>query len=515
MTGRGRPPLTLIILDGWGVNPNREGNAIALARKPNWDRLVAAHPPATLLTSGTSVGLPPGRIGNSEVGHLTMGAGRVVPQSLTRITRAIYDGDFFDNSSFHAAMAHVKQRGTRLHLMGLASEGGVHSSLEHLWALIELAERHGVEKVAVHCFTDGRDAAPTSGKGFVTEVEQQLRSRHLGKVATVVGRYYAMDRDNRWARIERAYRAVVEGRAEFSASTGPGAVQDAYDRGETDEFIRPTVVDPDGTIRSGDAVVFLNFRADRARELTRAIALSDFAEFARPRHPADLSFVCMTEYDRTLGLPAAFPPQPLDRILSAVLSDAGLRQLRLAETEKYAHVTYFFNGGTEVPFPLEERVLVPSPKVATYDLKPEMSAFEVARVAAEWILGGKADVLIVNFANADMVGHTGNLEATIRAVEVLDTCLGRLLAAIRKVEGTALITADHGNAEMMIDPVTGGIHTAHTLNPAPLVLVGHPGRIESGRLSDVAPTMLAMLGLDQPREMTGRSLIYPDLYKIT
>ncbi|MNR80237.1 2,3-bisphosphoglycerate-independent phosphoglycerate mutase [compost metagenome] len=503
-------PLALIVLDGWGINPDAKGNAIATARKPNWDRFIKQYPWAPIPTSGESVGLPPGQMGNSEVGHTNMGAGRVVYQDLTRITKSIFDGDFFSNPTLMAAIQHVKRTGGRLHLMGLTSDGGVHSSLEHLWALIELAQRQGVSPVYVHCFTDGRDTAPTSGLGFVTQVEEQLQTRSLGHVATVVGRYFAMDRDNRWERVEQAYRAMVDGKAEFTASNGVEAVKQAYDRGETDEFIKATVIDPQGTIKSGDAVIFFNFRPDRAREITRAIAIDTFDAFGRPNHPRDLFFVCMTQYDETFGLPLAYAPQSLDRILSPVLADAGLRQLRTAETEKYAHVTFFFNGGVEKAFPGEERVLIPSPKVATYDLKPEMSAFEVAHVAEDWIRNNQTDVIIMNFANADMVGHTGDFQATVKAIEALDKCLGQVIGAIEHVGGTALITADHGNAEMMIDPVTGGVHTAHTLNPVPLIMVNHPGKVRSGLLSDIAPTMLDILGVPQPQEMTGHSLLLRD-----
>jgi 2,3-bisphosphoglycerate-independent phosphoglycerate mutase len=503
-------PLALIVLDGWGLNPDPKGNAIAAAQTPNWHRFMRQYPWASIPTSGESVGLPPGQMGNSEVGHTNMGAGRVVYQDLTRLSKSIHDGDFFENPTLLAAIAHVKRTGGRLHLIGLTSDGGVHSSLEHLWALFDLAQRHGVRPVYVHCFTDGRDTAPTSGKGFVTQVEAQLRARDLGRIATVVGRYYAMDRDNRWERVEQAYRAMVDGQAEFSAASGVDAVEKAYARGETDEFIKATRVDPEGTIRSGDAVIFFNFRPDRAREITRAIALATFDAFERPHHPKDLFFVCLTQYDETFKLPIAYAPQSLDRILSPVLADAGLRQLRTAETEKYAHVTFFFNGGVEKPYAGEERVLVPSPKVATYDLKPEMSAFEVAHVAENWIRNDQADVIVMNFANADMVGHTGDFQATVKAIEALDKCLGQVVGAIEHVGGTALITADHGNAEMMLDPLTGGIHTAHTLNPVPLLMVNHPGTLRSGLLSDIAPTMLDILGLPQPKEMTGHSLLVRD-----
>lgn len=499
-----RTPLAFIVLDGWGINPDARGNAIAAAKKPNWERFLRQYPCAQIPTSGEAVGLPPGQMGNSEVGHTNMGAGRVVYQELTRITKSIYDGDFFENERLLKALNDVKARGTRLHLIGLCSNGGVHSSLEHLYAFFDLAQRHELAgRVFVHAFMDGRDTAPTSGVGFIRQVGERLGA--LGKIATVSGRYYAMDRDNRWERVEKAYRAMVDGEGE-RAHSALEAVERSYAKEVTDEFIMPTVVESEGTIRNGDGVIFFNFRPDRAREITRAIALADFDAFARP-NKSEVTFVCMTQYDATFGLPIAYLPQSLDRILSPVLADAGIRQLRTAETEKYAHVTFFFNGGVEQPYPGEERVLVPSPKVATYDLKPEMSAFDVADVADDWIRHDRADVVIMNLANADMVGHTGNYEATVKAIEALDTCLGKIVGAIEHKGGAAIITADHGNAEMMIDPVTGGIQTAHTLNPVPMILVNYPAQLKSGLLSDMAPTILDILELPQPHEMSGHSLL--------
>ncbi|HEY9900682.1 MAG TPA: 2,3-bisphosphoglycerate-independent phosphoglycerate mutase, partial [Pantanalinema sp.] len=495
-------PLALIILDGWGINPKREGNAIAMAHKPNWDRFITTYPSVAIPTSGEAVGLPPGQMGNSEVGHTNMGAGRVVYQDLVRINKAIYDGDFFTNPVLVEAMEGAKRRGGRLHLMGLVSDGGVHSMQEHLYALLEMAARLGVPQTYVQAITDGRDTPPTSGGRYLHELQKRLDAMSYGEVATIVGRYYAMDRDNRWERVELAYRAFVDGVAEHRAHSAGEAMEGAYMRGETDEFIKPIIVAPEGRLRSGDSVIFFNFRPDRAREITRTLTDPGFDAFERPNFP-ELQYVCLTQYDATFGLPLAFQPQSLDRILSPVLADAGVRQLRTAETEKYAHVTFFFNGGVEKPYPGEERVLVPSPKVATYDLQPEMSAFQVADVAEQWIKEAKTDVIIMNLANADMVGHTGDMKATVKAVEALDICLGRIIRAIEARGGTAIITADHGNAESMYDPASGEIMTSHTLNPVPLVLVGSDAKLRTGLLSDIAPTMLDILGIPQPKEMTG------------
>ncbi len=505
-----KSPIVLIILDGFGINPDPDApaNAIKLARKPHLDRLIATYPHGQIPTSGESVGLPPGQMGNSEVGHLNMGAGRIVYQDLTRIDKAIHDGDFFDNPVLLEAMIHARARGTALHLMGLVSDGGVHSHIEHLIAILEMARRSEVSTVWIHAFTDGRDRPPTSGAGYLATLEAACARIGVGQVATVSGRYHAMDRDKRWDRVERAWRAMVLGDSPYHAPSGARAVEMAYERGETDEFILPTVCAEAGRIAAGDSIIFFNFRADRARQITRAIALDDFDGFERPVRP-HVHFACMTEYDVTFGLPVAFAKQSLDRILSPVVADAGLRQLRCAETEKYAHVTFFFNGGIEKPYAGEERVLIPSPKVATYDLQPEMSAFQVADTAVEWILARRADLIVMNFANADMVGHTGKLEPAIRAIEVVDECVGRVVRAVEQVGGAALITADHGNAEMMLDPRTGQPHTEHTLFPVPTLLVGYPAGLREGLLCDVAPTLLELLRLDKPPQMTASSLLVP------
>jgi 2,3-bisphosphoglycerate-independent phosphoglycerate mutase len=504
-----RPPLALIILDGWGINPDSAGNAIAQARKPNWDRFITRNPWVPIPTSGESVGLPPGQMGNSEVGHTNIGAGRIVYQDLVRINKAIHDGDFFTNPILVEACTLARKRGTRLHLIGLCSDGGVHAVQSHAIALLRLAKQYGVPTTYLHAITDGRDTPPRSATGYLTQLEKDLAELGHGQVATVSGRYYAMDRDNRWERVEKAYRAMVDGVSPHHARSATEAIQQAYAREESDEFILPTVIEPEGVIRPDDVVIVFNYRPDRAREITRTLIDRDFTAFERPHYREGLRVVCMTQYDASFGLPLAYTPQSLDRILSPVLADAGLRQLRTAETEKYAHVTFFFNGGVEKPFAGEERVLIPSPRVATYDLKPEMSAFEVADTAVAWINEGRSDVYIMNFANADMVGHTGDFQATVKAVEALDICLGRVIGAIEARGGQALITADHGNAEMMLDPDTGGIHTAHTLNPVPLIWVGGSQEIglKSGLLSDIAPTMLDLLDLPKPVQMTGQSLL--------
>ncbi len=505
-------PVVLIILDGFGINPDPEarGNAIKLARKPTWDRLLATYPHSSIPTSGVAVGLPPGQQGNSEVGHLNMGAGRVVYQEFTRISKSIYDGDFFANPVLCEAMDRARRQGSALHLMGLVSDGGVHSHQDHLYALLQMARDRKVPTVWIHAFTDGRDVPPTAGVEYLRKLEEKTLEFGVGRVATVSGRYYAMDRDRRWERTRKAWAAMVLGEADYTAPSGCAAVQASYDRGVTDEFIDPTVVAPEGRVSDGDSVIFFNFRPDRARQITRALALEDFDGFERPRLP-HVHFTCFTEYDITFGLPVAYPKQSLARILSPVVSDAGLTQLRCAETEKYAHVTFFFNGGVEKPWPGEERILIPSPKVATYDLKPEMSAPEVAETAAVWIRKRQSDLVIMNFANADMVGHSGVLEATVRAVEAVDDALGQVVKAVEEIGGVALVTADHGNAEMMIDPVTGDPHTAHTLFAVPSVLVGCNGRfgLREGLLSDVAPTLLELLGLPKPTEMTANSLLVP------
>ncbi|MBX6377112.1 MAG: 2,3-bisphosphoglycerate-independent phosphoglycerate mutase [Clostridia bacterium] len=511
-------PVALIVLDGWGLRDETTGNAVRLARTPVMDALTATHPFTTLRADGEAVGLLPGQMGNSNVGHLNLGAGRVVYQDLTRIHRALADGGFERNPVIVAALAAARPDGAggrvpTLHLLGLLSDGGVHSHIDHALALVDLAARVGVRRLALHAFLDGRDVPPTSAGPFLEAAERRLREAGLGRVATVSGRYYAMDRDRRWDRTEKAYRAIAEGVGP-RAPSAMAALEAAYARGETDEFVTPTVVVPDGgeplRVEPGDSLFFFNFRADRARQLTWAFVQEDFAGFARRRLP--VHFATMTRYDETLDVPVAFPPQDLRRTMGEVVSEAGLTQLRIAETEKYAHVTYFFNGGREEVFPGEERILVPSPRVATYDLQPEMSAPEVTERLLERLgaAGGPPRFVVLNYANPDMVGHTGVLEAAIAAVETVDRCLGRVIEALLSLRGAALVLADHGNAETMIDPETGGPHTAHTLNPVPCVLVAADGvrrRLRPGILADAAPTLLELLGLPAPPEMTGRSLV--------
>ncbi len=503
-----RPPIaTLIIFDGWGLRDEREGNAITAASTPVMDKLSAGAPHTALNASGTAVGLPEGIMGNSEVGHLTIGAGRVIYQDLMRIRRAIESGDLERNSILVGAMREAARNGRTLHLWGLLSDGSVHSHIEHLFALLAMAVRNGVEDIVVHPALDGRDTPPSSALTVVDQLEVDLKRLGRGRIGTVSGRYYAMDRDRRWERIRRAWDAFVEGQGR-QADDARDAITSAYQAGQTDEFVEPVVIGRPQPLKHGDQVICFNFRADRARELTAALALNDFSGFERPRHPR-VGYVCMTEYDRTFGLPIAFPPQDVRNTLGEVLSKNGVANLRLAETEKYAHVTYFLNGGVEEPFPLEERILIPSLKVATYDLEPQMKALEIAETAERQISSGRFPVIVMNFANPDMVGHTGKYDATVRAIEVSDTALGRVLAAVEKAGGVALITADHGNAEQMIDPATGQPHTAHTTNPVPLVLVdrSYRGRLrDGGTLSDVAPTFLGMLGIAAPKEMTGRDL---------
>jgi 2,3-bisphosphoglycerate-independent phosphoglycerate mutase len=512
-------PIVLTILDGWGYRAETQGNAIALARKPNYDKLIAKFPNTLIHTSGPYVGLPEGQMGNSEVGHLNIGAGRIVYMDITRIDKMIESGEFAKNSLLLEAMARGRER--QLHLMGLLSDGGVHSQIEHLFALLQMAREQKVSRVFVHCFMDGRDTPPHSGVGFVEQLRQKLREYGVGQIATVTGRYYAMDRDNRWERIEKAYRAMVHGYALHSDESPVAALRASYERGVTDEFVEPVVITqemrhgqsavPVGTIRDDDAVIFFNFRADRARQISRALAEPEFKQFEDAKRPKNLFFVGMTQYDKTFAwLKYLLTQEKLEHILANVFAEMNFRNLRVAETEKYAHVTYFFNGGVEKPFPGEERVLVPSPKVPTYDLKPEMSAAGVADAVTNAIRKGDFDAIIMNFANADMVGHSGKLEAAIKAVEAVDECLGRIYQAMHDAGDTAwLITADHGNAETMIDPVTGGPHTYHTTNPVPLILVSNDGQVrlkENGSLRDIAPTMLSVLGLPEPKEMTGKDL---------
>lgn len=503
-----------MILDGWGINRNPDHNAVAMAKTPNLSRYLSEYPHAEIRCSGMAVGLPDGQMGNSEVGHLNLGAGRVVYQELTRVTKSILDGDFFTNPTLLDCIAKVKASGGRLHLSGLLSDGGVHSHNTHLYALLELARREGLTEVFVHCLLDGRDTPPQSGIEYLRQLEEEIARIGIGRIATVTGRYYAMDRDNRWERVEQAYNAMVCGQGESFASAKE-AIERSYSAGVHDEFVLPSVIaehgEPVGTVRDGDGFIFFNFRSDRAREITRALALNNFDGFDRQCYPRLAGYVCMTEYDATFGLPIAFCSTELINILGGVLGAAGLKQLRIAETEKYAHVTFFFNGGSEVPFTGEDRVLIPSPKeVATYDQKPEMSAYLVTEELLSRLDKEFYDVIILNFANCDMVGHTGILEAAIRAVEAVDACAGRVVAKVQEKGGAVLITADHGNAEQMQDE-NGEPFTAHTVNPVWLILVDDSRRgatlREGGRLADIAPTMLKMLGLPQPPEMTGESLL--------
>lgn len=503
-----KQPLALIILDGFGCREETKGNAIAAARTPHLDRLMASCPHTRIGASGMDVGLPDGQMGNSEVGHTNIGAGRIVYQELTRITKSFDEGEALGNPALTAAMENARRPGQALHLMGLLSDGGVHSHIRHLYGLMEMARRFAVERVYLHCFMDGRDVPPTSGIGFIAALQQKIKELGLGQIATVSGRYYAMDRDNRWERVKLAYDAIVNG--EGNKNPDPVAViQKSYGAGVTDEFIVPTVVTEGAGIKAGDSVIFFNFRPDRARELTRALVDPDFAGFEREKGFFPLTYICMTQYDATMpNVEVAYRPESLTNTLGEYLSRLGKTQLRIAETEKYAHVTFFFNGGVEAPYEGEDRVLIPSPKVATYDLQPEMSAYAVTDEAVRRIESGRYDVIILNYANCDMVGHTGVFEAAVKAVEAVDTCLGRLLAALEKAGGRAFLTADHGNADQMADE-NGAPFTAHTTNPVPFVAIGF-GDVtlrSGGRLADIAPTMLQAMGLPQPEEMTGRSLL--------
>jgi 2,3-bisphosphoglycerate-independent phosphoglycerate mutase len=505
-----RPRVLLVICDGWGEAPPSPGNAITLARTPTFDRWRRDYAWTTLEASGEAVGLPAGLMGNSEVGHLNIGAGRMVPQDLLRIDLALRDGSFFENAALLAAADRTRSAGGTLHLLGLVSDGGVHSHERHLFGLLELARRRKLPNVRVHVFTDGRDTPPKSAHGYVARLEQELAEKG-GKIATVSGRYYAMDRDSRWDRIALAWEALRFGRGE-RAESAAAAIETGYARGESDEFLRPTVIQdpgPSGTIRDGDSVVFFDFRADRARQLTRVFTDPEFSEFDRGDKP-NVFFVCFTEYRKEFGLPVAFPTPSLDHILAQVWAENGVRNLRLAETEKYAHVTYFFNGGVEPPFPGEERILVPSWRGATYDLHPEMSAAQITREAVKAMTSDRFGAIVLNFANADMVGHTGKLPETVSAIETLDGCLDRLETAAKNGGWALAMTADHGNAEQMTDPVTGKPHTAHTTNPVPFLLCADaPPLRPGGALRDVAPTLLALQGLPVPAEMTGRDLTRP------
>ena len=501
-----KKPLILMILDGFGI-AGEQGNAIKAAKKPNIDRLFSSNPITQIGASGMDVGLPDGQMGNSEVGHTNIGAGRIVYQELTRITKSIQDGDFFNNEALCNAIDNAVKNGTALHIMGLLSDGGVHSHNTHLYGILELAKKKGLEKVYVHAFLDGRDVPPSSGKDFVAACVEEMKKIGVGQIATVMGRYYAMDRDNRWERVVKAYSAMVYGEG-IKCADPVEAVAASYAEGVTDEFVVPTVIDGAAPIGAGDSMIFYNFRPDRAREITRTFVDPDFNGFERKKGFFPLTYVCMTQYDATMpNVQVAFKPQSLDNTFGEYISDKGLTQLRIAETEKYAHVTFFFNGGVEKTYENEDRILVASPKVATYDLKPEMSAYEVADKCAEAIKSGKYDVIILNFANCDMVGHTGVFDAAVKAVEAVDACVGKVTDAIAEMGGVSLITADHGNADKMFEE-DGSPFTAHTTNPVPFCVIGYPCQLrEGGRLADIAPTMLQILGLEQPEEMTGTSLI--------
>lgn len=506
-------PAALIILDGWGINPNEQNNAVKQANTPYLDSLFAQYPHASLLCSGEAVGLPEGQMGTSEVGHLNIGAGRVVYQSLVRISKALREGEFKQNPVFMDLIGYAVKENRPLHLMGLVSPGGVHSHTEHLYGLIRLAKELGVKEVFVHAFLDGRDTPPSSAKEYLEDLEEFCAETGLGRIATVSGRYYAMDRDKRWERVAKAYAAMVDGNGEV-ADSAVQAVENSYQRQITDEFVLPTVILKDGQpvakIAAGDSVIFFNFRPDRAREITRAFVDPKFEGFDRQAGFLNARFACMTQYDETLEVPLLFPPEErMKNILAEVLANHGLRQLRIAETEKYAHVTFFFNGGEEASFPLEERILISSPKVATYDLKPEMSAFEVTdRLLAE-IAKDKFDVFIVNYANCDMVGHTGVPAAAQKAVETVDQCLSRVVPAILAKGGAVIITADHGNAELMEDYQTHEPYTAHTTFPVPVIVAGlkEAVTVRNGGLADLAPTLLEILGIEKPAEMTGNTLL--------
>ncbi len=505
-------PVVLCILDGWGVSDRMEGNAVDIGRTDNLDRIMYEGCRTTIEVSGSAVGLPEGQMGNSEIGHLNMGAGRVVHQSLTRINGAIKDGSFFTNQSIVEAMDLARERDSSLHLMGLVSKGGVHSHIDHLNALLMMAEKHGLKKVYVHAFTDGRDVPPLGTVKDLLELEAEMSLLGVGKIATIMGRYYGMDRDNRWERTKLAYDCIVLGEG-LRADSTEDAVADAYLRMETDEFIRPTRIthEPGSLIQSGDSVIFFNFRPDRPRQISYAMTDPFFNDFPRARQPI-LHFVCMTQYDERIPAYIAFFPNPTSKCLAEVISDNGLAQLKVAETEKYAHVTYFFNGGREEPFPGETRVLVPSPKVATYDMIPEMSAWGITGVVIRNLESRDYDLIVVNFANMDMVGHTGDLKATIKAVETVDACVKQVLDAVTAQGGAMIITSDHGNAEEMVYDEDRSPHTAHTVNPVPLCVLGaRPMKLRNGGgLSDVAPTVLDLMGIPLPEEMTGRSLIEPD-----
>ena len=502
-----KKPVMLMILDGWGVAPASDVNAATLAQTPNLDRYFTEFPHTTLEASGMEVGLPEGQIGNSEVGHLNIGAGRIIYQSLTRITKAIKDGDFFDNEVLCACMDKTKNAGKALHLMGLLSDGGVHSNINHLIALLKMAKARGLEKVYVHAFLDGRDVPPKSAVGFIKQLQEAIAGMEFGKIATVMGRYYAMDRDNRWDRIEKAYKTLVLGEGNLVADPVQG-VEASYEADITDEFVEPMVVEGvDAKITSGDGIIFFNFRPDRARQITRALNDAEFPHFERPTSALPVNYVCMTQYDATIDAPVAYPPEEYNDTLGEVLAKEGKHQLRIAETEKYAHVTFFFNGGVEEPNLNEERILINSPKVATYDLQPEMSAYDVTEALLAELDKDKFDVVVLNYANPDMVGHTGVLPAAIKAMEAVDECVGKVVDKVLCLGGSVCITADHGNLEKMAE-ADGTPHTAHTTNIVPFILVSNEEhKLHSGVLADIAPTMLELLNIEKPAVMTGSSLI--------
>lgn len=502
-------PLVLIILDGFGHSDSAEFNAIHAANKPVYDHLLASQPHGLISGSGMDVGLPDGQMGNSEVGHMNLGAGRVVYQDFTRVTKSIRDGEFFENPTICTAVDKAASAGKAVHILGLLSDGGVHSHQDHLVAMAELAAKRGAERIYLHAFLDGRDTPPKSAQHSIELMQATFTRLGKGRVASLIGRYFAMDRDNRWDRVEQAYNLIVDGKAEHHADYAVDGLIAAYERGESDEFVKATTIGEPVRVEDGDAVVFMNFRADRARELTRCFVEPGFSEFQRASVPALAAFVMLTQYAASIPAPSAFAPESLTNVLGEYLANNGKTQLRIAETEKYAHVTFFFSGGREEPFAGEERILIPSPQVATYDMQPEMSAPEVTDRIVDAIENQRYDVIIVNYANGDMVGHTGVFDAAVKAVECLDKCVGRIVEALDKVGGEALITADHGNVEQMEDVMTGQAHTAHTCEPVPFIYVGKRNLTirEGGVLADVAPTMLTLMGMPVPAEMTGRSIV--------
>ena len=503
----------LMILDGFGDNPNKDGNAIKLAKTPNIDKLMKKYQTVDINTSGLAVGLPEGQMGNSEVGHTNIGAGRIVYQELTRITKSIEDGDFFSNPEFINAIENCKKNNSKLHILGLLSDGGVHSHIRHLYGLLEMAKRRDFEDVYVHCFLDGRDTPPASAESYIVKLQEKMKEKEIGKIASICGRFYAMDRDKRWERVKKCYDALVKGEGNKAGSVVK-AIEDSYQKEVFDEFVEPTVIcngeGPAATIEKNDSVIFFNFRPDRAREITRALVDSEFDGF-ETKKDLNLYYVCFTNYDETMpNVHIAFKKEPLKNTFGEYISNKGYTQLRIAETEKYAHVTFFFNGGEEKQYEGEDRILVPSPKVETYDMKPEMSAYEVTEKVLEAIKSDKYDAIILNYANTDMVGHTGSLTAAVKAVEAVDECVGKVVKLVEEKQGNMLITADHGNAEQMIDYKTGEPHTAHTVNPVPLILVTTDKKLKlqsGGKLADLAPTMLDLMKLEKPEEMAGTSLL--------